>query len=461
MRTTPEVTLPVGIDRDDPAPLPDQIARSLRELVAAGVARAGEPVPSTRALAERLAVARGSVVAAYDQLLAEGWLVAEAGRGTRVNPKVRAVRPPGADRAVAPVPEPAAPDVIDLRPGRPMEHTVVDAAWKSAWRRAADEPLGVPVPILGHPPLRRAISEHLRRMRAVVAAPDRVAVTAGGREGLALLLAATGIRTVGVENPGYPSLRRVLERAGVEVRPLATDASGLVIDRLPADAPELVIVTPSHQYPLGGSLPVDRRQGLLDWAARTGAWLVEDDYDSELRYTSQPLPALTAMDGHGRAVLLGTFSKTLTPALATGFLVLPEALVPAVTAARDELGMPVSLVTQRALGHYLEAGGLTRHTQRMRHLYRRRRAQVVAALEPVPGVRVRPMDGGLHVVVESPEPEAEVLARLRAAGVLVGGLADYWSGTEARGGVVFGFGGVADRELTEGLRLIADALSVR
>ncbi|WP_425309538.1 PLP-dependent aminotransferase family protein [Ammonicoccus fulvus] len=458
MRTTPELSLPITLDRGSHVSLPDQIAAAVRDLVGTGVLVADDPLPSTRALATQLGVSRGSVVQAYDQLLAEGWLIARTGGGTRVNPKVRAVRPPEAD---LPVPVPAVeagPPAIDLRPGQPMEASLVDATWRSAWRRAADEPLGAEVPILGLTELRVAIAEHLRRMRAVVRPAELIAVTAGGRQGLSLLLAATGACRVGVENPGYPSMRRVLVRAGVEVVPLAADARGLIPERLPDPAPDLVLVTPSHQYPLGGSLPVDRRQALLAWATATDTWIVEDDYDSELRYTSQPLPALTAMDGGERVALLGTFSKTLTPALATGFIVVPPALVAAVLDARRDLGMPVSLVTQRAVAHYLEAGGLTRHTQRMRHLYRRRRDRVVAALDGLAGVRVRPMDGGLHVVVEIEGDEGSLVDGLRDAGVLVSGLSRYWSDSDARSGIVFGFGSVSDAELETGLGVIADVL---
>lgn len=463
MRTAPEVELPIQL-RPGAGPLPDQIAAEIRRLLAAGVLAAGDPLPSTRALAARTGVSRGSVVAAYDQLLAEGWLVARGGRGTRVNPRVRAVRPPGSEPlpAARSVPAPVRRAVIDLRPGRPMESSLVDATWRSAWRRAADEPLDVPVPVLGWDPLRTAIAEHLRRMRAVVRPADQVAVTAGGREGLALLLSALKVRSVGVEEPGYPSLRQVVATAGGELVTLPTDHHGLITDLLPDAAPDMVLVTPSHQYPLGGSLPIDRRQALLDWADRQGVWVVEDDYDSELRYSSQPLPALTAMDTRDRVVLLGTFAKTLSPALATGFLVLPPSLVDTVTRARIARGMPVSLVTQRAVGHYLAAGGLTRHTQRMRNLYRRRRGQVVAALDGLTGAEVRPMDGGLHAVVDCAGmglPEQVILARLEGAGVLATGLSAYWSATGGSPpGIVFGFGGVGDAELARGLAAIAEVL---
>ena len=459
MRVTPEVTLPLALDRASSVTLVDQLVGHLRALLHAGVLRPGDPLPSTRALAAHLGTARGTVLAAYDQLLAEGWFEAAAGRATRVNPRLADVHPQGLPTptpagATSPPTEATKP-LIDLRPGRPHQADLASAAWRAAWRRAADEPLDVSVPVLGWPPLRAAIAEHLRRMRAVVVPLERIAVTAGGREGLALLLAATAARSVGVEDPGYPSLRRVLARAGVHVVPLAADDHGLQTSALPADAPDVVIVTPSHQYPLGGSLPIDRRQALLAWAAERGVLIVEDDYDAQLRYTSQPLPALTALDALGHTALLGTFASTLTPALATGFVVVPPRLLDAVAQARADLGTPVSLVTQRAVGHFLAAGALDRHTQRMRNLYRRRRAEVVRGLRGLDGVRVSPMDGGLHAVVETRRDEQVVIAELAAHGVAVAGLSDYWASRTPRGGIVFGFGGGKDAELTAALAVIA------
>lgn len=462
MRSTPEITLPLQLDAATSAPLSTQLAERLRRLIADGLVAPGEAVPASRALAVHLGISRGSVVVAYDQLLAEGYLSAVAGRSTVVNPQLRRVHP---RPSLSAVPEPAAaPAGLDLRPGRPGVSEVAGPAWRSAWRRASAEPVDGSVPALGLEALRSAWAEHLRRMRAVVRDPGQVAVTAGGREGLGLLLLtfaagrAAPLR-VGVEEPGYPSLRRVPARFGAQVMPLPVDRHGLRVNDLPtgADAPDLLVVTPSHQYPLGGSLPVDRRQSLLEWARRHRVVVVEDDYDSELRYTSQPLPALAALDdpSDGRVVLLGTLSKTLTPTLAIGYLALPHWLVAEVAATRHELGQPVGLVPQRAVAHYLESGALRLHTQRMRNRYRRRRAQVLATLAEVDGLQVYPMDGGLHAVAETVRPEAEVIAGLAAAGVRVSPLSGYWSGTSTRSGIVFGFGAVGDAELADALAAIA------
>ncbi|SHJ26902.1 GntR family transcriptional regulator / MocR family aminotransferase [Tessaracoccus bendigoensis DSM 12906] len=460
MRTSPEVTLPLKLDGD--GALPVQIAAELRRLIGERVLAPGDRLPSSRALAEHLGISRGSVVACYDQLLAEGYLSSAAGKSTVVNPLLLQVHPPSRQ---LPSPAQAGPsEGIDLRPGRPSTTGVVGPAWKSAWRQASVGAVDAPIPHLGLATVRAAWAEHLRRMRGLVRDPAQIAVTAGGREGLALLLLAlSGGRskplTVGVEEPGYPSLRRVPARHGATVVPLPVDEHGLRVADLPTghDAPDLLLVTPSHQYPLGGSLPMDRRQALLEWAAGHDVVVVEDDYDSELRYTSHPLPTLTSLDDPdaGRVVLLGTLSKTLTPALAIGFLTLPARLVPVVAETRADLGQPVGLVAQRAVAGYLTSGALRLHTQRMRQLYRRRRAKVVGALSGVPGIRVHPMDGGLHAVVETSHDESRIVEQLASAGVRVSPLSRYWSGA-GNAGIVFGFGAVTEAELERGLALIRD-----
>ena len=462
MRTTPPITLAVRLDRDDDRPLPVQVSDAMRQLVVGGVLAPGDAVPSSRALAGHLAVSRGTVTAAFEQLSAEGYLIATEGRGTVVNPRLAAIHPSRTPPSRATPPRPTT-GLIDLRPGRPWTASVSTPGWRSAWRRAAADPFGT-APSSGDPGLRNGLAEHLRLMRGVVRPPEQLVVTAGAREGLALLLhALRRPQPVGVEQPGYPSLRRVPERLGLTVRALPADRHGLITDALPeTDPPALLVVTPSHQYPLGGSMPIERRQQLLAWAGRHDVVVVEDDYDAELRYTSQPLPALAALDDPegGRVVTLGTFAKTIGPGLGAGYLLAPARLLGEVTRARTDLGQPVAQLTQRALADYLGSGELRRHIQRMRRLYRRRRDVVAAALDGLPGAEVYPMDGGLHVVVETARAEAAVLADARARGVLLGGLSGYWSGRPSGlSGVVFGFGGVSDEQLRRALSALAAAVT--
>ncbi len=312
---------------------------------------------------------------------------------------------------------------MPLAPGVPDTSAVDRPAWRSAWRHALAQ-AHVDAPDLGDPQLRTEIAEHLRRMRGTTRTAADIVVTAGAREGLGLLLTALGTTSgrrlvVGVEDPGYPSLRRVAARHGAHIVALPVDAEGLDPRALPEGVLDAVIVTPSHQYPLGGSLPLARRRELLAWASRTGVVIIEDDYDSELRHTGSPLPALAALDDpvSGSVVLLGTFSKTVSQALAAGYLVAPERLRAMIEPVRRDFGGPVSAVVQAALAEYLASGELRRHTARMRRRYAARRELVVERLDRVPGLRVRPMSGGLHAVLElgTGPQAATVEARLFAA----------------------------------------------
>ena len=515
--------LPITVDRNADTPLPAQIAAAIREAINQDALRPGEAVPATRELASRIGVARGVIVAAYAQLLSEGYLSAGHGRGTRVHPELRSLTAPGTTRAsvetqitdgaadgpasgaadgaaarpeathsrlleipitgsttaptVAPLleipitKESEAGAVLPLAPGLPDTSAVKTATWRAAWRSAASQAL-VEAPDLGDPKLRAEIAEHLRRMRGTTRPASDIIVTAGAREGLSLLLSALGTTrgralTVGVEDPGYPSLRRVAMRHGAQIIALPVDAEGLVTEHLPETLLDVVLVTPSHQYPLGGSLPLTRRRELLDWAARTGAVIIEDDYDSELRHSGSPLPTLAALDDahNGSVALLGTFSKTISQAVSSGFLLVPENLRRIIEPARQDLGGPVSAVVQSALAEYLASGELRRHTARMRRRYASRRELVVERLFGTPGVQVRPMSGGLHAVIEfqrgSQRAEQAVLARSAHLGVVP--LSAYWHGLSSgdqRFGLVIGTGGSLDEaHFDEALRELRQILA--
>lgn len=490
---------PVELDRTLEAPLPVQLAAALREAIDAGTLRPAEPVPATRELSRRISVARGVVVAAYEQLIAEGYLVAMHGRGTAVNPELapaatdaasrerteRTERAPQGGASPATAADPAsdphgwgagsadAPARQPLAPGEPIPSAINSPAWRAAWREAAARAHLV-APPLGDPKLREEIADHLRRMRATARSANDVVVTAGTREGLGLLLTALGTTrgrglVVGVEDPGLPSLRGVAARHGARIVALPTDAEGLDTARLPEGVLDLVIVTPSHQYPLGGSLPLVRRRELLAWAQRGGVVIVEDDFDSELRFTGSPLPTLAALDDRidGCVVLLGTFSRTVAPALSAGYLLAPESIRSTLEPVRRELGGPVSSVVQFALAHYLATGELRRHTARLLRRYAERRDLVSERLAGVPEVRVRPMDGGLHAVLEfvGSDPallrtrEETAVRRARAAGLGAEPLGGYWQrrGT-GMAGLVIGLGGSDDATFDRALRALASVL---
>ncbi|QGU05321.1 MocR-like pyridoxine biosynthesis transcription factor PdxR [Corynebacterium comes] len=409
--------------------LPGQIVEDLRTRITAGTLRPGDPLPSTRVLARQRGISRGSVVAAYDQLSGEGYLVATRG-GTRVNPELP--RPPRPEHPAPGVP--ARPRLLgDLRPGVPDTALLASTLWRRAWRAAAAEPVAYPGQ--GSPRLRRLLAEHLRMTRSVAVSPEQIVVTLGARDGLRLILMATeGV--VAVEDPGYPTLHQVPRNLGREVVPVPVDEEGLSVSRLAELAPEVVLVMPNHQYPTGSQMSAARRFELIEWSRRSGAILVEDDYDSELRPTH---PALAALDPQGSVALLGSLAKTLTPALGLGYLVVPERLHDDV--ARHML--PVSGIVQDAIANFLENDGMRRHTARMGREYRRRR-EIFAEIFP----RGIPMNGGLHAVIELGEDEDEVIARCRTRGLAVEGLSRYWTASD-RPGIVIGLGAHNREKLRE------------
>lgn len=469
------------LDRGAEPSLPMQLAASLREAIDAGSLRAGEGLPATRGFAARLGVARGVVVTAYEQLTAEGYLTAERGRGTRVNPDLSGLQSVHEARSAeggsllgseAQRSLPRSP----LAPGPPLTDAPARPAWRSAWREAAAR-ADRPAPSLGDPRLRREIAEHLRLVRGTSRSASDVIVTAGARDGLSLLLTALGSRgrglTVGVEDPGYPSLRAAAQRLGADIVSLTVDDAGLKTDELPAAGLDLVIVTPSHQYPIGGSLPLPRRRELLEWASRSGAIVIEDDFDSELRHVGGPLPALAALDdpAHGTVVTLGTFSSTITPALSAGFLLAPGNLRRHIEPVRHDLGAPVSAVAQHALAAYLASGELRRNIVRVRRRYAMRRDLITAEFEGLSGTRVRPMSGGLHAVIEltgegARDHEADIVqraARLERfpGGLGVAALGTYWQHhrDDRTAGLVLGMGDSDEGEFRDALAALASLIA--
>ncbi|MFD0249322.1 PLP-dependent aminotransferase family protein [Streptomyces sp. NPDC127113] len=388
------------LDRSGPG-LRRSLTESLREAVRGGRLAPGTRLPSSRSLAADLGVARNTVAEVYADLIAEGWLAARQGSGTRV-----ADRTP-ATPAHRPAPHPREPGrpAYDLVPGTPELASFPRAQWLRAARRAlsaaSDQALGYGDP-RGRVELRTALAGYLSRARGVHADPDRIVVCAGFLGGLGVLaelLRRRAGNAVAVESYGLPDHRRLLRRAGCDTPPLPFDGRGT----LPPDDPAAagaVLLTPSHQFPLGLPLLPERRTALIDWARRTGGLVLEDDYDGEFRYDRQPVGALQGLDPD-RVVYLGTASKSLAPALRLGWLVLPPALVEEVMDGMA--GRTPGVLDQLTLAEFLGSGDYDRHVRSARLRYRRRRDALVAALaERAPGVRVTGIAAGLHAVLELP-----------------------------------------------------------
>jgi GntR family transcriptional regulator / MocR family aminotransferase len=504
------VELPVAADRDASLPLTEQISTQLRAALADGRLAAGERLPSSRALATALGVSRTVVTTVYTQLFAEGWLEGRPGSGTYVadgapgSPPAAQSGPPGA-RPLAPVsltaqpvtaqpvtPQPATPQPVtpapvtpepvspngaasgppraNLRPGIPWRAGIDPAAWRGAWRHAGAQPVSEWPDPYGLPGLRHAVTGYLRRGRGLRCAAGQVLITRGVSAALGLIalgLLRRGDR-VGVEEPGYRAARLVFAAHGVDLVPCRVDQAGLVVDELPTDL-RLVYTTPAHQYPLGGRLPVPRRQALVAWARATGALILEDDYDGEFRYDVAPLPTLFGLDPEV-VIYLGTTSKALTPTLGAGWLVARPDLAGLLAATGAALSMRVPEPVQHAVTELLASGYLERHVRRMRHEYARRRAAMAEILGPAlasPGTGAWPgparLSGdtaGMHMILELPGGVAdEVAAAARASGVDVVTLASYFTGPPSAHGLVLGYGAADLAMVRRGCEVIAAILA--
>ena len=453
------VELLLALDRAGTIRLRAQLEQQLRSAVRDGLLAPGTSLPSTRQLARELAISRGVVVEAYAQLAAEGYLAARQGAPTRVAES--AFGP--VDVAAEPLPEP--PPRFDFRPGAPDVSLFPRARWLASLRRslraAPDARFDYGDP-RGAPELRGALVRHLGRVRGVACEPERVIVTSGMSQGMALLgrtLVARDTRRIGVEDPWSAPARDQLAATGLEPVPIAVDAAGLRMDLLAAAAPAAVVVTPAHQFPTGVVLAPERRAALAEWAIRSDAFVLEDDYDAEYRYDRAPVGAVQGL-APDHVIYAGSVSKTLAPALRLGWLVVPERLTAAIAAAKamDDLGTPV--VEQLALADFLERGELGRHLRRTRAIYRGRRDALVAALaHHLPHCAPAGVAAGLHLVVHLPPAldERAVLERARAAGIGLHGLGDH-SVRPQPPALLLGYGRIAHAAIEPGVRALAAAL---
>ncbi|MFC4944121.1 PLP-dependent aminotransferase family protein [Pseudonocardia sp. GCM10023141] len=452
-----------------------RIYRQLLDAILDGRLRSGERLPPTRELAERLDVSRNTVAVAYDRLTAEGFLVARVGAGTFVGAQAL---PPTRPRA-APVGD-VAPRALWADVSAPAATVAPDHDFRvgipdvrlfplRTWRRLVTRELHGPAlrtagydDAAGHAGLRAAIARHLGVSRSVNAAPADVLITHGAQQALDLvarvLIEPGGC--VAVEEPGYPPARQLFSSLGARVIGVPVDADGLVVDALPADA-RLVHVTPSHQFPLGTAMSLARRTALLCWAERTGAAIIEDDYDSEYRFGGRPLEPLQSLDRCGRVVYIGTFSKTLLPKLRLGFLIAPASLQPALRAAKRLSDLHGDPVTQGAMAGLIDEGLLGRHIRRATRVYAARREAVLAGLrEHLDGLLSPvPSAAGLHLCARlRPGVDVDlprVVARAAEAGVGVESLADHCAATPPQEGLVLGYGAIDEDGVSEGLRRLA------
>jgi GntR family transcriptional regulator/MocR family aminotransferase len=436
------------------------LERVLREAVQTGRLHPGTRLPSSRALARDLGMARNTIVEAYGQLVAEGWLTAVTGSGTTVADRVVEASPP-----TAPPPTPVAVR-YDLRPGHPDLSTFPRTAWLAAARRAVNaapnEAFGYGDP-RGRPELRAALAGYLARARGARTDPERIVVCTGFTQALSLVsevLAARGTASVAVEEFGHHSHRALIAARGLRVRAVPVDGHGVVVDAF-ADA-DAALLTPAHQFPLGMALAPERRTRAARWASETGGLLIEDDYDGEFRYDRQAVGALQAL-APGRVAYAGTASKTLAPAVRLAWLVLPAHLVDDVVAAKMNADRHSGVLDQLTLAELIGCGEYDRHVRRRRLMYRQRRDRLVATLaERAPHVRVTGLAAGMHAVVELPpgSDEDAIVARAAERGLALEGLNAFAaSGPGRPPALVIGYGTPPAHAFTAALARLVAALT--
>jgi len=482
----------IQLRRHSPETLHDQLAGALRRLIETGDLAPGTRLPPTRSAAEALGVSRNVVVLAYEQLQLEGYLTARVGAGTWVPESLPAhLLSPGRPRGGGARQEAggparlsdrgrrmaeAAPEgLLDggrpglFRPGAVAAELFPARTWARlsgrVWRRdgPALVPYGSP---LGYRPLREQLTDHLARRRGVRCDPGRIVITTGSQHALNLLvqLLLDPGDSVGVEDPGYLGIRAALRFGGVEAVPVPVDADGLDVSDLEvrATAPRMLYTTPSHQYPLGVTLPLERRLRLIEWAGSEDAWIVEDDYDSEFRYESRPLPALQGLDREGRVLYVGTFSKVLAPSLRLGFVVLPMALVESFASSMASQLYHPSIPLQATLAEFMAEGHMERHLSRLRGHYAARWGALKEALDARLGSRLEVLPGaaGLHLtVVLDPDMDDREVARVAGErGLQAPPLSQFHLDGTKRPGLLLGFGGSEPGQLREGVDILAEVL---
>jgi len=484
------------LDRFDDSPLYQQLYRGLRQGIVDGRIAPDTRLPSTRTLAEYLGVSRNTVSKAFDLLRTEGYLSRHVGSGTYVSGDLpekytRARVPEGelsglrvADagtrslslsdrsRRLANAPLSGLDDPTQRRPFRPgvpaldafpieTWSTLVSRRWKSL-----PEAELVHAEPAGYPPLREAVAEYVRDARGVRCDADQVLIVNGVQQAFTLVarVLLNPDDVVCVEDPGFPQMAAAFRAVGAHVRSVPVDDQGLTRPQTEVDGPpRMVGVTPSHQFPLGITMTLSRRIELLEWANRTDAWILEDDYNSEFRYSRKPFPALQGLDNAGRVLYAGTFSKLMFPSLRLGYLVGPPDLVEPLTKMRYIADRGSSRVNQMAMTDFITEGHFRRHIRRMRTLYATRQGILLDAMDRAldAPIDVVPGDAGLHLIGWVPEEidDRAVSDHLARHDLVAPPLSFYSTRPLERGGLLLGYGGFTEEEIRAGARKMNDALA--
>ena len=472
------------VDRAGDAPVFRQIYLQLRSAILSGTLRPGTKLPSTRELAVQLGVSRSAVVAAFEQLLAEGYASGRKGAGTYIASDLpepfaaahgRNKRPASAAKTAAASPDLGGlVDVTSQSDERPFNlgRTLVDARTAELWRKLSARSLrsfgrdhlgyGDPRGLFD---LRKSVCDYLRAARAVRCEPEQVVITAGTQQAIDIVIRVMQgpDKTVWIEDPGYALTRLALIGAGVKVCPIPVDQHGINVTEGIRRAPKAraVFITPSHQFPKGVALSMARRLDLLAWARESGAWIVEDDYASEFRYGGRPLASLQGLDEAERVIYIGTLNKALFPGLRLGYAVVPHSLAPAFVTARYLMDRQPSSLCQAVVAAFMQEGHFAAHIRRMREMYRGQRDTLVAALRRRLGdyVTVDPPDQGMHLVAYTRRGLSDVTIEraAREHGVIVRAMSRLHVEAPVRSALMLGFSGYPRQVIAPAIARLARA----
>lgn len=481
-------------DADSDLPRYRVLYQAMRQAIIGHRLPPGTRLPSTRELARELALSRNTVLATFEGLLAEGFIVSRPGSGTYVaeaaaTPRARPARTSVLLEKRAPAPSAGTAGLsqrglrlalfqggerFEIQPlgGSEGDFTLFPI---KQWQRLQSRQLRLARPELldysaegGYFPLRQAIADYVRVSRAVRVEVEQVLITAGTQHSLDLcaqLLTDAGDR-VWVEDPCYWGARAIFEARELRLDPVAVDQDGLDPSLAPAGShPRLIYLTPSNQYPTGTAMSLSRRRSVLEVATREQAWILEDDYDSELRYAGRPLASLQGLDTEQRVIYMGTFSKVLYPGIKIGYLVLPHSLVGAFRSALYDLQRPGQMPVQAALADFIQRGYFTTHVRRLRLAYAEAREHLLQALKPVldnGSTRVISQNAGVHLVLQLPEGvnDENIARQLADNGVHVSALSRYFLGKATRPGLIIGYGYSSRQRILQGGRIIAQVLGL-
>ncbi len=483
---------PVKLDRQSEQTLHEQLYDGIRRAILSGALPPGHRLPSSRELADLLEISRSTVTDCYEQLLTEGYFEARAGSGTFVTRQIQKTRP--AERNAAGSSRgprltahlssygKALSAPLSMENGKP-EPDICFFGWRPAFdevpitqwtrvqgrrsRRIDPALLDFTQDPLGYKPLREAVTRYISRSRGVKCNPEQVLIVLGLQQAIDLVSRVHIEQgdAVAVENPGYPLARKSFALAGGRIIPVPVDEAGLAVDQLSRSAARnirLVYVTPSHQFPTGALMPLPRRLALLSWAKKSGAMILEDDYDSEYRYSGKSIPALQGLDEGSSVIYVGTFTKVMFPALSIAYMVVPTGLADIYARARTLASDQVPLPLQDSLAEFIDGGYLERHVKRMRSLYDQRRTALVVSLEKHFGERVliRGDNAGLHLLgqFQTQLSDAEIAGRAAKAGIGIVSTADYYCGRPAAGEFLLGYGNLTPDQIEDGIKRLARAL---